>query len=87
MQEYFANIPKIAYEGPKSRNPFAFRYYNPDEVIGGKTMREHLKFAMAYWHNMCAEGTDSGANAVGHHNKQTLSRRAHIAVGLLINKQ
>ena len=58
MKEYFQSIPKIAYEGPKSRNPFAFRYYNPDEVIAGKTMREHLKFSMAYWHTLCADGTD-----------------------------
>jgi xylose isomerase len=58
MKEYFPNIPKIAYEGPKTKNPFAFRYYNPDEVIAGKTMREHLRFSMAYWHTLCADGTD-----------------------------
>ncbi len=58
MKEYFPNIPKIAYEGPKTKNPLAFRYYNPDEVIGGKTMREHLRFSMAYWHTLCADGTD-----------------------------
>ena len=58
MKEFFPNIQKIAYEGPKSRNPFAFRYYNPDEIIAGKPMREHLRFAMAYWHTLCADGTD-----------------------------
>ena len=58
MKEYFVGIPKIAYEGPKTKNPFAFRYYNPDEIIGGKTMREHLRFSMAYWHTLCADGTD-----------------------------
>ena len=57
MAEIFS-IPKIEYEGPKSTNPLAFKYYNPDEVIGGKRMAEHLKFAMAYWHTMCADGTD-----------------------------
>ncbi len=58
MKEYFIGIPKIAYEGPKTKNPYAFRYYNPDEIIGGKTMREHLRFSMAYWHTLCADGTD-----------------------------
>lgn len=56
--EYFANIGKIKYEGKDSQNPLSFKFYNPDEVIAGKTMREHLRFAMAYWHTMCAEGTD-----------------------------
>ncbi len=56
--EYFANVPVIKYEGPKSKNPFAFRYYNPDEVIGGKKMREQLRFALSWWHTMCADGTD-----------------------------
>ncbi len=56
--EYFENIGKIKYEGKLSANPLAFKFYNPDEVIAGKTMREHLRFAMAYWHTMCAEGTD-----------------------------
>lgn len=56
--EYFVNIPKIKYEGKESTNPLAFKFYNPDEVIAGKTMREHLRFAMSYWHTMCAEGSD-----------------------------
>lgn len=55
--QYF-NIPKIAYEGAKSTNPLSFKYYNKDEVIAGKTMAEHLRFAMSYWHTMCWEGTD-----------------------------
>ena len=55
---YYENIPKIVYEGASSKNPFSFRFYNPDEMIGGKTMREQLRFAMSYWHTMCAEGTD-----------------------------
>lgn len=49
---YFPSIPKIPYEGPKSRNPLSFKHYNPDEVVEGKTMREHLRFACAYWHVM-----------------------------------
>ena len=58
MKEFFPSIPYVKYEGRDTENPMAFRYYNPDEVIAGKPMREHLKFAMAYWHNMSAEGTD-----------------------------
>ncbi|MBQ9801526.1 MAG: xylose isomerase [Clostridia bacterium] len=56
--EFFENIGKIRYEGKGATTPFAFRFYNPDEVIAGKTMREQLRFAMSYWHTMCAEGTD-----------------------------
>ena len=48
----FPKIPVIAYEGPKSKNPFAFKQYNPAEKVAGKTMREHLRFAAAYWHCM-----------------------------------
>ena len=58
MNEVFPEITKIAYEGPKSRNPLAFRWYNPDEVIAGKPMREHLRFALAWWHTLCGAGTD-----------------------------
>lgn len=56
--EFFPTIPVIKYEGKDSTNMLAFRHYNPDEVILGKPMREHLKFALSYWHTMCAEGTD-----------------------------
>ncbi|MEN8695583.1 MAG: xylose isomerase [Akkermansiaceae bacterium] len=52
MSEFFPDIPKIKYEGPESDNPLAFHHYNPDEVIGGKTMREHMRFGAAYWHVM-----------------------------------
>ncbi len=56
--EFFQGINKIAYEGAQSQNPLAFRFYNPDEIVAGKTMREQLRFAMSYWHTMCAEGVD-----------------------------
>ena len=49
---YLSNIPKIRYEGPSSKNPFAFKHYNPDEIVGGKSMRDHMRFAAAYWHVM-----------------------------------
>jgi len=58
MKEFFNDIPVIKYKGASSNDPFSFRYYNPDEVINGKTMREHLKFALSYWHTMCGDGTD-----------------------------
>ncbi len=55
---YFTNIGKIPYEGPQSKNPLAFKFYNPDQIILGKKMKDHLPFAMAWWHNLCAGGTD-----------------------------
>ena len=58
MKEFFTGVPKIEFKGKKADSPFAYRYYNPDEVIEGKTMREHLKFALSYWHTMCGDGTD-----------------------------
>lgn len=57
-KEYFKDIPAIKYEGPKSDNPLAFKYYNPDQIVAGKTMREHFKFAVAYWHTFCGQGAD-----------------------------
>ena len=54
---YF-NVGRINYEGPQSTNNLSFRYYNPDEVIMGKTMKEHLKFAMSYWHTFTFMGKD-----------------------------
>lgn len=58
VEEMFINISKIQYEGADSKNPLAFKFYNPDQMVMGKTMREHLPFAMAWWHNLCAAGTD-----------------------------
>ncbi len=55
---YFNNIEKIKFEGVNSKNPLAFKYYDADRIIAGKKMSEHLKFAMSYWHTMCADGTD-----------------------------
>ncbi len=55
---YFKDIPEIKYEGKESKNPLAFKYYDKDRVILGKTMEEHLPFAMAWWHNLCNAGTD-----------------------------
>ncbi|MFM8981408.1 MAG: xylose isomerase, partial [Spartobacteria bacterium] len=80
--EYFPGVPKIAFEGPKSKNPFAFKHYNPDEIVEGKSMRAHLRFAAAYWHvmrNQLADpfggGTalmpwDDGSNSVANAQKR-----------------
>ncbi|TCD03708.1 xylose isomerase [Pedobacter psychroterrae] len=57
-KEYFAQIGKIAYEGPQTDNPLAFRWYDAERVIGGKTLKEHLRFAGAYWHSFVGNGAD-----------------------------
>ena len=57
-REYFKGINEIKFEGKDSNNPFAFKYYNPEKIIAGKTMRDHFKFAVAYWHSFCGDGSD-----------------------------
>jgi xylose isomerase len=54
----FSEIPTVQYEGPQSDNPLAFRWYNPDEVIEGKTMKDHLRFSVVYWHTFRGTGAD-----------------------------
>lgn len=79
MSEAFPDIPKIQFEGPKSKNPLSFKHYNADEIVGGKKMKDHLRFGVAYWHTLrntlsdpfgsgtaqrpWDDGTDSIANA------------------------
>ena len=58
MASYFQNIPTIAYEGPESDNPLSFKYYKKEQVVAGKTMAEHFKFAMAWWHTLRNTGAD-----------------------------
>ena len=58
MSEIFSEIPVVKYEGAGSKNEFAFKFYDAEKVILGKKMKEHLPFAMAWWHNLCAGGTD-----------------------------
>ncbi len=55
---YFPNVKQITFEGPKSDNPMAFKYYDANRKIAGKTLREHLKFAVCYWHSFCGVGAD-----------------------------
>ena len=57
-KEFFPGIGKIQFEGKESKNPMAFRYYDAKKVVLGKTMAEWLKFSMAWWHTLCAEGAD-----------------------------
>ncbi|MCP5556818.1 MAG: xylose isomerase [Verrucomicrobiaceae bacterium] len=54
----FPDVSQIKFEGPKSDNPLAFQYYNAEEVIEGKTMKDHLRFSTVYWHTMCGSGAD-----------------------------
>ena len=58
MPSAFPNISNLAYEGKNSRNPLAFKHYNPDELVEGKTMRDHLRFAVVYWHTFRGTGAD-----------------------------
>ncbi|MFP4266766.1 MAG: xylose isomerase [Spirochaetaceae bacterium] len=58
MSEQFSDIPTISYEGPESDNPMAFKFYNPDKKIGGKTMKEHLRFSVAFWQAINSGGSD-----------------------------
>jgi len=57
-KEYFKGIGKIKYEGPTSDNPLSYKWYNEDQLIAGKTMKEYFRFAVAYWHSFCNTGAD-----------------------------
>jgi xylose isomerase len=86
MKSAFPEISKITFEGPRSKNPLAFKHYNADEIVAGKTMREHLRFAVVYWHTFRGTGSDpfgaatmqrpwdDGSNSVG--NAQNRARVA-----------
>jgi len=66
-KEYFPKIGKIKYEGPKSDNPLSFKYYDPEKKVGKKKMKDHLRFAVAYWHSFCGDGTDPFGSATHVH--------------------
>ena len=57
-REFYKGIGKIEYEGKESDNPLAFKYYDANKMVAGKTMKEHFKFAVAYWHTFCGQGAD-----------------------------
>ncbi|WP_346859923.1 xylose isomerase [uncultured Draconibacterium sp.] len=64
---YFPAVEKIKFEGKESKNPMAFRYYNPEKVVYGKTMAEWFKFSMAWWHTLCADGGDPFGGGTQNH--------------------
>lgn len=57
-QEFFKGVDKIKYEGPESDNPLAYRWYDENKVVAGKPLKDHLRFAVAYWHSFCGNGSD-----------------------------
>jgi xylose isomerase len=57
-KEFFPGINKILYEGPKSKNPLAFKFYDENKVVAGKSLRDHLRYAVCYWHTFCGTGDD-----------------------------
>lgn len=58
QKEYFKGISPIKFEGKESDNPLAYKYYDPERVVAGKKMKDHFKFAIAYWHTFCGQGSD-----------------------------
>ena len=66
MTSMFSKFDKIRYEGPDSKNPLAFRWYDENRIVGGKTMKEQLRFAIAYWHSFCADGVDPFGGVTRH---------------------
>ena len=62
-KKYFKNIPQVRFEGVDSDNPLAFRWYDENRMVAGKTMKEHFRFACAYWHYYHATGTDPFGSA------------------------
>jgi xylose isomerase len=86
---YFPTIGKINYEGRATTNPLAFRHYNPDEVVAGKTMKEHLRFGIAYWHTLTGGGSDPFGEATmlrpwnASNGMELAKRRAEAAFELI----
>ncbi len=67
QKEFFPGVSKIQFEGVESKNPLAFRYYNADQVVYGRKMKDWFKFSMAWWHTLCAEGGDQfGGGTISH---------------------
>jgi xylose isomerase len=82
----FPDVTSIPYEGPKSKNPLAFKHYNPDEIVEGKTMRDHLRFSVVYWHTFRGTGADPfGAGTMlrpwddGSNSVENACKRARVA--------
>lgn len=86
---YFPMIKEVKYEGPRTENPFAYRHYDPEQEILGKPMKEHLRFAAAYWHTMTQDGSDPFGNPVnirsweGENPLETAKNRVEVFFELL----
>ena len=79
MKEYFPQIGKIPFEGKDSKNPMAFHYYDAEKMVMGRPMKDWLRFAMAWWHTLCAEGGDQfggGTKAFPWNEGETALERA-----------
>ncbi len=63
MSDFFKGIDKVTYGGPETADPLKFRHYNPDQMVGGKSLKDHLRFAVAYWHSFCMNGIDPFGSA------------------------
>lgn len=61
--EYYKGIGDIKFEGKNSTNPFSFKYYDPNKIVAGRALKDHFKFAIAYWHSFCGQGTDPFGSA------------------------
>ena len=86
MKAAFPDITNIPFEGPQSKNPLAFKHYNADEVVAGKTMREHLRFSVVYWHTFRGTGSDPFGSATmlrpwddGSNSVANAQKRARVA--------
>lgn len=82
-KEYFKGIRNIKYEGRDSTNPFSYKFYNPEQIVAGKKMKDHFKFSVAYWHSFCG----TGADPLEHQLKIFLGTNPKILYKLLRIKQ
>ena len=89
-KEFFTGISKIQYEGPRSKNPLAFKHYNAEELVEGKAMKEHLRFSVTYWHtirgqlsDMFGVGTASRPWEDGTNSMKMAETRARVAFEFL----
>ena len=76
---YFPDVDQIQFEGPDSDNPLAFKSYDRERRVGGKTMEEHLRFAVCYWHNFCATGADPFGPGTRDHGWTRSSEKTRVA--------
>lgn len=81
-RQHFPRIKTIAYEGPKSSNALAFRHYNPDEVVDGRTMAAHMRFSIAYWHTFASDGRDIFGSGTLHQGRAWEKGRDPVSIAL-----